>query len=195
MSTLLSSTLAEANSQIARVTSNWYWFILAGIVFLIGGFIAIAKPVIASFTIESMIAFFFIAGGILQAIQSFSSNRNSSFIWSLFFGILYIALGIVLLKNPVAGLFSLTLVVVSLLAASGLIKIIYSIKLRPLSGWIWMLISGLISLVLAFLLISNLAASAAITLALLLAVEMISTGLWLILIGFSFRRAYNEIRA
>lgn len=195
MSTLLASELAETNAQIAKITTNWYWFVIAGIVFLIGGFIAIAKPVVTSFTVEALIAMFFIAGGILQAIQLFYANRSSSFIWSLLLGILFIALGITLLKNPVAGLFSLTIVVIALLAAAGITKVIYAFKLRPLTGWVWMLFSGLISLLLAFLLVSNLAASAAITLSVLLAVELISSGIWLLLIGFSFRKVHKDIRA
>lgn len=195
MSTLLASELAGANAQIARVTSNWYWFVLAGLVFLSGGLLAIANSFIASLTVETLMALFFIAGGVLHAIQLLRTNHRISFIWPLFLGILFISLGVVLLQNSLVGLSSLTLVIIALLAVSGLTKIIYAIKLKPLTGWIWMLISGLISLILAFLLMSNLAASAAITLGGLLAVELTSSGLWLLLIGFSFKRLHREVSA
>lgn len=195
MGTLLASALAETNAKIVRVTSNWYWFVIAGLVFLMGGFIAIFRPVLASFTVEALIALFFIVGGILQTLQLLRAARSSSFIWSLLLGILFIALGVILLTNPTAGLSSLTLLIVVLLAASGITKIIYAFKLRPLNGWIWMLISGLISLLLAFLLMNHWAASVALTLGVLLAIELVSSGLWLLLIGFSFRKLYTEIRA
>lgn len=195
MSTILASPLAESNSQITRVTSNWYWYVIAGIVFLIGGFIGIAKPVVASLTVEAMTAIFFIVGGILQAIQLFRANKTSSFIWSLLLGLLFIALGVVLLRNPVAGLFSLTIVAAALIGASGIVKLVYAFKLRPLNGWLWMLISGIISLLLAFIIFTNMAASAAITLGILLAVELISSGIWMLLIGFSFRKLNKELSA
>lgn len=195
MSTMLASPLAESNAQIARITSNWYWYIIAGIVFLIGGFMGIAKPVITSFTVETMTAIFFIVGGILQAIQLFRATNTSSFIWSLLLGLLFIVLGVVLLRNPVAGLFSLTILAASFIGASGIVKFIYAFKLRPLSGWIWMLISGIISLLLAFIIFTNMAASAAITLGILLSVELISSGIWILLIGFSFRKINKELSA
>lgn len=195
MSTMLASPLAESNAQIARITSNWYWYVIAGIVFLIGGFMGIAKPVIASLTVETMTAIFFIVGGILQAIQLFRATNTSSFIWSLLLGLLFIVLGVVLLRNPVAGLFSLTILAASFIGASGIVKLIYAFKLRPLSGWIWMLISGIISLLLAFIIFTNMAASAAITLGVLLSVELISSGIWILLIGFSFRKINKELSA
>lgn len=195
MSTMLASPLAESNAQIARITSNWYWYVIAGIVFLIGGFMGIAKPVIASLTVETMTAIFFIVGGILQAVQLFRATNTSSFIWSLLLGLLFIVLGVVLLRNPVAGLFSLTILAASFIGASGIVKLIYAFKLRPLSGWIWMLISGIISLLLAFIIFTNMAASAAITLGVLLSVELISSGIWILLIGFSFRKINKELSA
>jgi uncharacterized membrane protein HdeD (DUF308 family) len=195
MSTILASPLAESNAQIIRITSNWYWYIVAGIVFLIGGFIGISKPVIASFTVETMIAIFFIVGGLLQAFQLFRATKNSSFIWSLLLGLLFIILGVVLLRNPIAGLFSLTIIAATLIGASGIVKLIYAFKLRPLNGWLWMLISGIISITLAFIIFTNIMASAAITLGILLSVELISSGIWMLLIGFSFRKLNKELSA
>lgn len=193
MNTILASALAESNAQISRVTSNWYWFVIAGAVLLLGGFISLAKPVVASLTVETMTAIFFIVGGLLQAIQLFRASGASSFIWSLLLGILFVALGVVLLRNPLAGLFSLTLVVASLVGASGIVKIVYAFKLKPLSGWVWLLISGIISLILTFMIFGNIQASAAITLGVLLAVELISSGIWMLLLGFGFRKVHKEL--
>ena len=100
-----------------------------------------------------------------------------------------------MLRNPVAGLFSLTILAASFIGASGIVKLIYAFKLRPLSGWIWMLISGIISLLLAFIIFTNMAASAAITLGVLLSVELISSGIWILLIGFSFRKINKDLSA
>lgn len=193
MSTILSSALAETNAQVARVTSNWYWYVLAGLVLLVGGLLTSFKPMVASLAVETITAIAFILGGLLQAIQLFRSSSTGAFIWSLLLGILFIALGVVLLRNPIAGLFSLTLIAASLISALGLVKLIYAFKLRPLNGWAWMLISGLISLILAFVIFSNMQISAAITLGVLLAVELISSGIWMLLIGVSFRKVYKEL--
>lgn len=195
MRTLLASPLAESNAQIVRVTSNWYWYVIAGIVLLLGGVIVIAKPIIASLTVETLTAIFFIVGGILQALQLFRATKTAAFIWSLLLGILFIALGAILLRNPVAGLFSLTIVVATLIGASGIVKLIYAFKLSPLSGWIWMLISGAISLLLSLMIVTNTTASTMITLGVLLAIELISSGLWMLLIGFSFKKINKELSA
>lgn len=195
MNTLLASALAETNAQVSRITSNWYWFVIAGVVLLLGGFFSIAKPTVASLTVETMTAIFFIVGGVLQAIQLFRASGASSFMWSLILGILFIVLGVVLLRNPLAGLFSLTIVVASLIGALGIVKIVYAFKLKPLSGWGWLLASGIISLILTVLIFSNLEVGAAITLGTLLAVELISSGIWMLLVGFSFRKVHKEMNA
>jgi uncharacterized membrane protein HdeD (DUF308 family) len=142
-----------------------------------------------------MTAIFFIVGGVLQAIQLFRASGASSFMWSLVLGILFIVLGVVLLRNPLAGLFSLTIVVASLIGALGIVKIVYAFKLKPLSGWGWLLASGIISLILTILIFSNLEVGAAITLGTLLAVELISSGIWMLLVGFSFRKVHKEMNA
>ncbi|WP_020559881.1 HdeD family acid-resistance protein [Thiofilum flexile] len=193
MSTISAAGSASAGDLAASITSSWYWYVIAGIVLLIGGFMGIARPMLASLTVEVMTAIFFIVGGILQAIQLFRANRSSSFIWSLLLGVLFIILGIALLKNPLAGLVSLTIVAGSLIGASGIVKIIYAFQLRPLAGWVWMLISGMISLLLAIMIFTNIAVSAAITLGILLSVELISSGIWMLLIGFGFRKVNKEL--
>lgn len=195
MNTLLARSLARTNIDITRVTANWYWFVITGIVFLMGGFLAITKPVMMSFAIETLIAWSFITGGILQTLQLLRASQSSSFIWSILLGSLLIVLGMILVKNPMAGLLSLTLLVGLLLVTLGLTKLIYALKLYSLNGWFWLVISGLISLALAFLLMSNLATHAQLTLHTLLTIELISNGLWLLLLGSSFKKLYHDLHA
>lgn len=194
MSGVLSGLALEATVRMKQISSNWYWYLIAGIVFLVGGLLAFFQPVVASLTVEAMVAWFFIFGGILQAIQLFRASSTGAFFWSLALGVLFIVLGVVMLMKPFAGLVSLTMIVASLLGVAGVLKIVYAFKIKPISGWIWLLVSGIISLVLAVVILFNLGQSAMLTLGILLAIELINSGIWLILLGFNLRSIHKELK-
>ena len=75
-----------------------------------------------------------------------------------------------------------------LIGISGGAKIYYAFKIRPLSGWGWVLVSGIISLILAVLILANSFSAALVTLGVLLGIELLSSGITLVMTGVALKR-------
>ena len=175
--------------QVQRLRSSWIWLALLGVISLVGGVLALANPFAATFAAVLLAGWTFLLYGILQVVQSFSVTGWPGFLWSLLLGVLTAAVGISLLYNPLAGALTLTFLVAILFLVLGVVKIMYAFSLRPVKGWGWAALSGAISLLLGFMILSDYPVSAASILGILLAVELISNGVFLLVVALGLRNA------
>ena len=156
--------------------SNWVLWLIAGIVMIVGGLFALFNPVAATVTVEQIVAWIFLFGGVLQIVGVFQASGWAARIWALVLALILIWLGISLLANPLEGILSLTLVIAVALLVSGVAKVFLSFPARG-TGYFWpMLLSGAVSIVLAVMVFSDFPQSAAILLGVLLAVELLADG-------------------
>lgn len=155
---------------------NWVIQLIVGVLAVIAGFIALANPFAASMAVEQIAAWSFIIIGLVQAFACFREEGWGGRIWTLLIAIITFLLGIQLLLNPLAGMVSLTIMVGVMFLISGVFKIIVGLRIN-MNMLKWMVvIGGVVSLVLAFMVFTNLPKSAAVTLGIMLAVELLSTG-------------------
>jgi uncharacterized membrane protein HdeD (DUF308 family) len=155
---------------------SWIWLMIAGVVALVAGVLALANPLAATITALVLAAWGFIAVGATELIGTFLAEGWKAKVWSLLLGVVFIMIGTWLLGNPVAGVLKLTWVVAVLFAASGITKVILAFGARQTPYFWALLLSGVVSLVLAFMILSNFPYSAVTILGILLAVELISSG-------------------
>ena len=152
---------------------------------VIFGVIALFNPFAATLTVEQFLAWVFLIGGIFQFVAIFRGENWRQKLWSLVLAVVNVWLGVSLLGNPLAGIIALTYVVAIMFAVSGVSKIILSFGLRG-TGYFWaVLVSGVISLALAIMVMSNFPQSAVTLLGVLLAVELLSSGVTVIVMGLS----------
>jgi len=170
------------------MAGSWAWLVFAGIVSLLGGILALANPFAATVTVVQLTGAFFVVMGILQIIHSFRMRGWGGFLWGLILGIVTFFVGVVLFRNPFAGAVSLTILIGTLLLIMGVVKCLFAFQMRPLGGWGWGLASGLVSIALALVIFVYFPVSALTVLGVFLGVELVSSGLWLLLIGFAARR-------
>jgi len=115
--------------------------------------------------------------GLFTIYGSFSIHGTGPFFAALLLGLLSIVAGAYMLFNPVAGAAALTLVVGVLFMFQGASEIFFAFEMRPLTGWVGMLLSGIASAVLAVLIVVSWPGVSLIVLGTLLGVNFISTGL------------------
>ncbi|WP_159585828.1 HdeD family acid-resistance protein [Chelativorans xinjiangense] len=183
-----------ANSvEHRQLRSSWVWLAVLGAISLIGGIVALANPFAATMTAALLAAWAFTLFGVLQVIQAFRLRRGSwpIFLWSLLLGALALAIGISLLFRPMEGIISLTVLVAIIFIVLGVVKLMYAYALRPIPGWVWVFVSGLLSLVLGGMILADMPWSASAVLGILLAVELLSNGVFLLLVAFGLRAAGN----
>ena len=167
---------------------TWTWMAVLAVICIIGGFLALMNPFGATIFAVTLAGWVFLIQGVLQVLHAFRIRDWSGFIWSLGLGVLSLIVGIVLVVDPLAGSISLTLLVAVLFLITGIAKTMFALALRPLGGWAWVLLSGLVSLLLGVLILTNFPASAATILGLLLGVELVSNGVLFLFVALGLRK-------
>lgn len=160
-------------------------FIFEGILFIILGILAIALPGIMTLGIELLIGWLFIIGGAAQAYRSFTTRDTPSFAFSLISALLSIVIGIMLLMYPLTGVITLTILLIAYFLADGVIRIILGFKMKPILGWGWLVLSGVISLILAALLWAGWPGTVAWGIGLIVGINMLFFGSSLLTLAFS----------
>lgn len=171
-----------------KLRSSWAWMALLAVISIIGGLLALFNPFVATLTATLLAGWVFAIMGVVQIIQSFQVRGWGGFLWALLFGVLSVLVGIALIRNPLAGMVSLTLLVAVLFLVTGIIKIMFSFSLRPMSMWGWVLLSGIVSLALGIMILANFPWAAASVLGILLGVELLSSGILYLLVALGVRR-------
>lgn len=123
--------------------------IVESILLIILGVIAIALPFYATLSIELIIAWILLLGGIVQLFKSISSFKAAGGAVSMIGGIIYIVVGALMLIYPWKGMATLTFLIGLFFLLEGLAKIVFSFELKPAQNWGWLLVSGIIALIMA----------------------------------------------
>lgn len=171
----------------AGLRKSWGWMAAFAVISLIGGVLALLNPLAATLTATLMAGWAFTFLGALQVIQSFQIKGWGGFIWALLFGLLTLAVGLSLIFDPLAGMISLTILVAVLFLVTGIVKIMLSFSLRPLTGWGWVLLSGIVSLVLGIMILADILSAATQVLGILLGIELISNGVLFLFTAIGLR--------
>jgi uncharacterized membrane protein HdeD (DUF308 family) len=167
--------------RVAVATSlreHWLLFLIEGVILVGLGVAAILLPLIATVAVEIFVGWLILLSGILGLFATLRMRHAPGFWWSMLSAILAIAAGIVLLRWPLSGALSLTLILTVFFLIEGIASILYALEhRRELSGrWALMLGSGGIDLILSIILFLGLPGSAAWAIGLLVGINMVFGG-------------------
>lgn len=157
------------------------WFIAAGVALVIFGFLAIALPFFFSIAATIMAGVLLLAAGVVQLVHAVQGRHGGRVALRVVMGLIYLVAGFLLLANPIAGVLTLTLVVGSYLIAAGVVRILVALEARPLVGWGWSALSGVLSIVLGVLLWAGWPGTAAWAIGLLVGIDLIAAG-WALMV-------------
>jgi uncharacterized membrane protein HdeD (DUF308 family) len=179
------------SSVAGSLHSHWRLFLTEGIILLILGVLAIVLPPIATIAVEVLVGWLLLMSGIVGLIATLRMRGAPGFWWSLLSAVLGIVAGIVLLRWPLSGALSLTLILTVFLVLEGLVSILYALEhKRELSGrWGAMLFSGVIDLFLAGIIFAGLPGTAVWAIGLLIGVNLVFGGSALVAMALHARKA------
>ncbi|MEM0949449.1 MAG: DUF308 domain-containing protein [Pseudomonadota bacterium] len=158
---------------------------LFGVLSIAGGILALMNPFGASFAATVIAGWVFILIGILEIIGTLTDKEASGKIWMVLLGVLAIWLGFSILQHPLAGMVSLTVVVAISFLAAGVFKVVLAFSMEDKRFFWLILLSGVVSVVLAVMIFSNFPQSAATVLGILLGIDLISNGATLLAVALS----------
>jgi uncharacterized membrane protein HdeD (DUF308 family) len=183
-------SLQFGNPYLSALSKNWGWMLFWGIICIVLGILAIGYATIASLISVMILGCIILAGGILVLVNTFTSWRHKlgGFILHLILAALYIITGYLLITNPVWSLMSLTLLLGILYIALGIAKLIYTSSARLPNRWKWHFFSGLITLLLGILIITQWPISSFYIIGLFIGIDLVFSGLAYSLTALSIRR-------
>ncbi len=162
--------------------------IIAGVLALIGGFVALLFPLPASLAVTVLVGWVLVVSSAIGLYAAVFERALPSRGWAIVFNLIELAVGIWILANPLQGMVSLTLMVGALMFASGIVRMVVSFRYRQLGALFWpMLLSGLISAGLGTYILFALPAASLVLLGLLVAIELIMIGAMLLALGISMK--------
>ena len=175
----------------AAVKAHWKAFLFEGIVLAVLGLAAMIVPPLASLAVTIFLGWMFLISGIAGLFVTFWARQMPGFCWSLFSAALAVLDGGILIARPVQRILTLTIVVGAYFLAEGVVTIMYALEhRRELSQrWSWLLVSGLMDILIAFLIISGLPGSAEWAIGLLVGINLVLGGASLVGMALAARKS------
>jgi len=160
-----------------------------GIALIVLGSIAVIVPGIFSLAVTTLVGVLLLVGGVIRLWRCLSGGDAGSHLWHILAAVLAVIAGLLLLVNPMEGVLTLTVVVIALFLAEGAMKVIGAFNMRPAHGWVWMLISGVVDVVLGAVLWSGLPGTALWAIGLLVGISLLFTGWTAVMLAAGLRKA------
>ena len=188
----MAMTMAQASAamrEAMRETVKRYslWYLLEGVLLVIAGVLALVYPYIASVTLVFLLGWILVISGVLQGIGLIGAKDVPHFWLQLVSAVLAILIGVLLLRNPDAGLLIMTVLLIVFFVVEGISKIVFALNIRPFMGWTWVLLSGVIGLLLGAYLWANMPLSSEWVLGVLLGIQLIVEGAALAYLAWKVR--------
>ena len=178
----------RTGTDVAPLRAKWGWIVALGVVYVIAGFIALGSVVMATVASVLIVGVMMIIAGVAELINALQIKSWGKFlIWALL-GVLYIVAGFVTFENPLFAAVLLTLMLGASLVASGVVRIFLAFNMKREMPWIWVALSGVVTLVLGLLILARWPINSVYILGLFLGIDLIMAGAGWIGLGFGLHR-------
>lgn len=167
---------------LEEIRSSWGWFLALGILLMLIGAVCIVGDVTATFATVLIFGWLLLISGIVALVHAFRTMNWSGFFLYLLSAIFRGFTGYLLIRYPLAGAASLTLILASFFVVGGLFRTI-SAGMMKFPRWGWSVFSGLVSLVLGIMLLVQMPVSSIWFIGFAIGVDLIVDGASLV--GFA----------
>lgn len=154
-------------------------YLFQGFLFVILGAISLFVPMVAAESFELLMGAFLVITGVTQALSGYASNRHKVILLSSMASIIA---GALMLIWPDAGVLVLATIVGVFLLAEAIFEIATAVAYAPFTGWIWMLLSGIVTLALATMIFVGWPVSGVWILGILLGINFLFFGMSMLMI-------------
>lgn len=169
------------------VKRNWGWLLALGVVFVILG--AVGLFMAAALTIVSVLYFGILCliGGGFQIVQATKCSGWRAILPHVLIALLYIALGVLIVIDPVLASVSLTMVLAILIIAAGVSRLVMAWQMRGAANVAFLAIGGLLALLLGVIILASWPVSGLTIIGLFVALELIFHGVGYITLALALK--------
>jgi uncharacterized membrane protein HdeD (DUF308 family) len=175
------------SAGLDKIHDSWGWFVALGIALIVLGVICIMGDMTATLATVLALGVLLVIGAVVALVQAFRAYDWSGF-WLYFLtALLRGVAGYVLIRYPGSGEVSITILLASLFIVGGIFRTFGATSLR-FPSWGWAAFSGIVSLVVGFMLIYQLPNTSLWFIGFLVGVEFIVDGISLIALGTAVKK-------
>ena len=182
----------SSNFVISDYSKHWVKFYCWGILLIVLGLLAVYSSVVTTLVTVLAIGMLLFASGMVVILDTFTFwwRRKSGFFVHLIVGLLYAAVGLILIMNPQQASISLTLALAILYIVVGTFRTAFSASMQ-LPRWGWGVFSGLLTLILGVLILAQWPVSGLFVIGLFVGIDLIFLG-WYYITAASASRLINK---
>lgn len=169
-------------AHASKSAKIWGWVVL------IAGVLALMSPLVSGMTIAIMVGVLMMVAGVTRLIDAFQGGG----FWSGLLGVISAVAGLVVVIHPALGLASITMVLIVYFLVLGVSEIIGAFQFRPEQGWGFLLFSGMVSVLLSYMIWSQWPLSGAWAVGVLVGIQLIFSGITMITLGSAVKRLASE---
>lgn len=177
-------------SGIAALHGKWGWIVALGAVYLIAGFVALGSVVMATVASVIVVGAMMIVAGAAEIIGAFQMKSWGKFLIWVLLGVLYVIAGFLTFDNPLFAAVLLTLFLGVSLIASGAVRLFLAVSMKRESPWVWVALSGAITLLLGLLIVARWPVNSVYILGLFLGIDLVMAGAGWVSLGLSLRQRH-----
>ncbi|NCF62329.1 MAG: hypothetical protein GWP58_05725 [Gammaproteobacteria bacterium] len=165
---------------------------LTGIALLVFGVLLLVSPAAVGGAVVKLVALVLVITGVAQLFQAFRAGGAADTAFSAILGLVVAGLGVMVWLNPDLGSGFLTALLMIFFVVHGLWKVTAAIRYRRVNGWLWLLLTGLLSLVFVYLLWKQWPLSGAWAIGVLVGLDLLLTGIAMILLASAMKRVRSS---
>jgi uncharacterized membrane protein HdeD (DUF308 family) len=177
-----------------EIRNSWGWFLGLGILLMLLGAICIIGDVTATFATVLFFGWLLLISGIVALVQAFSTRNWSGFFLHLLSALFRGFTGYLLVRYPLAGAASLTLILASFFVVTGIFRVIAAGTMK-FPRWGWAVFSGIVSVVLGVVLLAQMPVSSIWFIGFAIGVDLIFDGASLIGFGTAIHQVFPKSTA
>lgn len=186
---------AVAQSIAGKVKKASGWYIALGIGLILAGIVMIGRPLYAGVALTTLLGMLFIFAGVLYLLNTFMAMSAGGALFRILLGLINIGAGAWLLTRPIQGLQALTVFLGVALVLGGISKLMLARAMTGIPGTGGVLISGVMSILLAVLIFMRLPSSSEVVIGVFIGIDFIMSGWSLTMIAIRARAVSSAVSA
>jgi uncharacterized membrane protein HdeD (DUF308 family) len=179
--------------ETASIADYWWLFLVLGVLLIIAGLGAAVTLYIAAVTVQLLLGWLLVVGGVVYAVYSFLAKREEGVFLPLLASLVYVLFGVGLLVYPGVGAQVLSMLLGLFLLGAGGFKILLAWKLRNYWSWWWGVLFGLVSIGLGIYVLLNLDTPSALRLGVVLGIDLLLSGVTMLMLGRSLHHPRQSL--
>jgi len=169
-------------------TARW-----VGLLLVITGIVSIFAPLASGLAVMTVVGVLLAFAGISMLLLAFRAGSFGDGMMEFLLGALTLVAGVYMMSRPAGALVAVAVFLAMYFAVTGIVEVIYALRVKPLQGWGWLLFGGIVSVLLGIMMWRQMPLTAAWAVGVLVGIRLLMSGFELMAIGGAARDVANVL--